>query len=1433
VGSGLGRRSSASRNLFIDGLKQGFADLKALVAPIQKAFREIFPPTTSKQLLNMTKNFDDLMKRLKPSPAVVDGLQRTFRGLFSIMSIGWYIVKKLAGVLADVLGIAGKGAGGILSFTGSVGDLITGIQKAVVQGDALGGVFQGLANILRVPIELVRALASAFFGLFGGLDAKKADATAHSIDGVKSSLKPFKGIVDAITGAFQRFVNIIGKIQSFVAPIIANIGHAFSTVGSAIADGLKHADFDKIFAVLNTTVLTGLFLGLRKGLSKGLFSGNTLNLSIDSLKHLSDTFKALTGNLGAMQKNIQAHTLLAIAGAIVILAAGVTLLSTIDPKKLGTAMSAVAVGLGQLVAAMALLSKVAKGGAFLTLPVISLGMIELAGAVTILAVAINILSKLSWEGIAKGLTGVAGALVAVSAGMKLMGPEVLTIGPGLIAVGIAMNTLAVAMKILGSFSWDQLAKGIAGMAGAMVALGLGLKLMGPDLIIVGPGLVAAALGVTLLGGAVSSFSRINWETMYKGLIGIGASLVVIGTAIEAIPPSVGLQAAGLVILAVALAGIGGAIKTMGHMDLKSLGKGIAALAGTLAILAVGLEAMSGTLGGSAALLIAAGALAILAPTLAFLGTLSMNTIGKGLLAIAGVLTVLGVAGLVGAEAIGALGIALIPFGIAAVAAGAGVYLLGKGLSFLGGNGAKGIAVMIAAITAFIAVIPEFVSQTVKGFLQGVIAVSDMLPDVLNSLARAVTQSAPQLAMAIGSLVDAVAQVIIQGSPKLIKAGGVLLLNLLQGIDQNISAVLAHVTSIVLQIVAGLTSKAPELVAAGAKMLVAFLSGIAKHLADVVNAAYKIEAAFVEGLAKSIPRLVAAGVKVVTNLLDGIATGIPKLVKSGVHIVTSLINGISSQFGTVAATATRFVVRFFNAFGNKDNAQRMVNAGLKAAIHVLQGIAAGMRQDNNVAKIVQAAQDIGLAIVEGIGKGLASLPKKLGEKLVKPVEDGYHGVKHFLGIHSPSKAFEAIGRAISDGLSNGLSGVADALNTNMVAPFREVLHQVGDLRAFSKYLGSEFKDGLLGGLFPDKTDPAVKQIEDTFTGLKAKMTEEHKKLRDKIKEDQDKLQQLLQDPKKNAAEIAQVRAAINANSETLALSQFRSQGMIKTLDQQRNMLEFLAQGYEQVTANLETAKQGLADLIQQRDQAVANVTQQYSALPDVSSLMDAALADAQMTAQERADAARKKADDDRKKAQIDQVALYKKALQDQIVATQKYMDTLNKLRSAGLDDVTYQKLLDQGLAGQDFASALLAKGKDGIAAINQLDAQLAAKATNLANQMAAQMYNAGIYGAAGIVKGLTDKQSEIEKAMEDIAKSVVRAIRSQLGIKSPSRVLAEVGKYAVQGLVDGIKASTNLVTSGAANVGDAVTKAFSDSLSQVGDHVQNSIDVNQRSRRCWI
>jgi hypothetical protein len=135
----------------------------------------------------------------------------------------------------------------------------------------------------------------------------------------------------------------------------------------------------------------------------------------------------------------------------------------------------------------------------------------------------------------------------------------------------------------------------------------------------------------------------------------------------------------------------------------------------------------------------------------------------------------------------------------------------------------------------------------------------------------------------------------------------------------------------------------------------------------------------------------------------------------------------------------------------------------------------------------------------------------------------------------------------------------------------------------------------------------------------------------------------------------------------------------------------------------------------------------------------------------------------------------------------FAQALKDLKKAGLDKGLIEEIAQAGTegGGLETAGALLGASGSEIQSINSLRADIVKSAGSAGATAADAMYGAGIKAAEGLVKGLQSQQDAIERQMMRIAKSMETAIKKALGIKSPSKVMEEVGDYTAEGFAQGI------------------------------------------------
>ena len=401
--------------------------LKSIFAPIGKAFSEIFPPVSIDNVVQLLYRIRDLTAQFKLSDKSSENLKRTFKGLFSLLDIGRMAFQAVATGIGKVISFLSPAAGGILNFTGNLGDGITKVRDFIKENDLfmtglkkIGDILGPVAEGIKAGFGIISDAVKSFLGIdTGGFD--------KFFDNVKTRLEPIGKILEGAGKLFAGFIGVVKKIGSALKPVGDVIANFFKSVKSAVGQG----DFSVIFDLVNGGVFAGILVGIGKFIKSLTDITDNAGGFLDSIKSIlsgvGDALNAFTGQ-------IKAKTLLTIAGAIGILAVSLFVLASIDQGKLTGALTAITVLFADLFTSMAIFEKIMAGSGFKSMGKIAGAMLVLSGAVLILSFAVKNLADLDWEGLAKGLIGV-GALLA----MLVVTSKVLSSNEGKIIKGKEFN----------------------------------------------------------------------------------------------------------------------------------------------------------------------------------------------------------------------------------------------------------------------------------------------------------------------------------------------------------------------------------------------------------------------------------------------------------------------------------------------------------------------------------------------------------------------------------------------------------------------------------------------------------------------------------------------------------------------------------------------------------------------------------------------------------------------------------------------------------------------------------------------------------------------------------------------------------------------------------------------------------------------------------
>lgn len=1006
-----GWKDLGGRQALIDGISNAFHALLSILQPIGQAFREIFPATTAQQLYNMTVAFRDFMAKLKLGSETANNLRRTFAGFFAILGIGWELLKAGVKFFFDLIGKMTGAGGGLLNFTGNVGDFLVALHEAIKSGDAFGKFFQALGKILQIPINLIKKLAELIGNLFKGSDSN-IDAVASSFDKMTSSLSPTQKLIDMLGAAWIGFLKILDR----VGDKLSSAGKAFVNWAKGVGDAISGVfsgglDFDAILGAVNTGLFAAFFVMIKKLISK------FKDFKVDGgfLDGIKDAIEGLTGALKGMENALNATALLTIAAAIAVLTLAMIGLSRIDAAGLTRASIAIAVMFGQLAGAFALFNKLSTGGSALKIGVMSAGLILLAVAVDILASAVKKLSGMDWNELAKGLTGlvvVLGALVVASNALDTSTPGMIRAGAGMILLATAVRILVSSVEELGGMDWKSLAKGLAGTAVLLGALALFTKFAeaGKVGISSGVGIILLATALKILASAVGDFDKFNWEQLARGMAGIAVgigiivgalnllpagsvlkaagvlvitgaleiiadavkkmsslswmeiakgltvmavSLGAISLAIGALPPSSILGATGVLIVAAALEILANAFKKMGSMSWSDIAAGLTVLAVSLTLMVAAMIVAEGSLPGAAAVLVMAAALSVLAPVLKTLGAMSWSDIAAGLTALAGVFLVIGAAGLILTPVvpmIAALAISIGILGVAVFAAGVGVLAFATAMTILAAAGAAGTAAVVALV---------------KGLADALPYVAVRIGEAIVAFAQVIARSGPAMLDAMTTVMEAIIDAIVRLTPKILTTLNTLLFLFLDKMIQSI----------------------PKMVDAGFRIATGILDGVSRRLPDLIDKGADVIVAFIKGVTAAIPKITLAAAMATIAFINSMTAQVHAssgaLANAGADLANALIDGAVKALRSLAGRAASAAWDLAKGMLNSALGALKINSPSKEFYWIGQMMIAGVVNSlNDNSKLSErAASDLGNNMIDSMGKTLTGLSSVLGADLI--------------------------------------------------------------------------------------------------------------------------------------------------------------------------------------------------------------------------------------------------------------------------------------------------------------------------------------------------------------------------------------------------------------------------------------------------------------------
>lgn len=958
--------------------------LSGVLSNIKEGIEGLFEKKTSK----IAEQFSDLLNGVKDAiSSFTTGIKvASLIGIAAAIAILSVALNSIAKIDPDKV-VTSLSAIGVM--LGELSGTLFVITKVLSKNGSKGLIKAGASMVLiaaavKVLADAMVKMADLSWEKIGkGLTAMgggllELSAAMKIINGAKVSLSTSVAML-ALAKSCQMLGDALAKFSVFSWD---EIGRGLSAMGGALAE------MTASLSVLSKAGGFGALLG-----------GTGMLIAVQSLDEISENLERL-GNLSWEQIK---RGLAAMGGA-----------------------------LGEFTASLSILSVVGGFGSLLG----GTGLLAAVQSLDEISENLERLGALSWDEIGKGLAAMGGALGELTASLGILsavgGFSSLLGATGILIAVQALEPIAIALSNIGSLSWEEIGKGLAGMGGALAEFTAALSVLslsgGFGSLLGGTAVLIAAQSLEPIAATLSEIGAMDWDEIAKGLVGMGGALTEVGV-VSALVGNLGglgslIGSASLTLGVQGLGELANALTIFGTMDWDEIGRGLTAMAGALGETALGglLNTFSGF--GAAAIAAMAEPLGNLADSVKrWSGVIVPDGLGTQLGSLATGVQKFNFSGW-GADAIGAMAIPLgdladsiskwkdviVPDGI-----GDGLSNLADGVkafnfSGWGADAMADVATPLGTMADSIKkwdgiIIPEDLGTNLSYLANGVYAWSTVGPSDIVGITEP-----------LGTFADSVKKWNDVSIPSNLETA-------LTGFSNGINAC----NNVSVDNVTNVCTSVKDLGTAVSDISTIDFSGSVSKLSDF--------AAAIGNVSVSTDSFKMLGTTIVTDFATSLKSGVSTVSEAGGELAEAVATGMRRTIDSIVKTASSIANSAKNSVANKKS--NFVTAGSS----LMLGLAAGLRSSMGVVASASGSAasagasasmayyssfySSGVYLVSGFAAGIRDNISSAASAAAQMASEASKAARSSLDINSPSKVFYKIGGFAGQGFVNALVDYSEA------------------------------------------------------------------------------------------------------------------------------------------------------------------------------------------------------------------------------------------------------------------------------------------------------------------------------------------------------------------------------------------------------------------------
>lgn len=1048
---------------FLSVISSGIGSLKNFGSALKTSFLNGFGKDGTNAISVSGKKFTESVDSMCKS---MDSFKQKITDTFAKVTPAF---QKIATVIGD---ISGKVFGKIKEFAESltIQDIINTINALGVVAGA-GGIRKFAKEVKDGFGELAKAFnVKGITEPFTGFLDKVGDSLQAWSKKIKAgTILQIAGAIGILAVSLKVLSTIDGKSMAVgIGGLTAVISELTGTL--YLMSKINAGDSGKTATtMIKISIAVKLLVSALRKLSE--LSWEEIGKGLAGLGGMMIELAATTKMLGDKRVAKGAGNLIMLAVAVDVLTIAVKQLSALDWESLGKGL----VGVGGILLVLAGFIKLTNN--LKVKPSTGLALLEISAVVAILSKVATQLSTLNTEALIKGLGGLGLILLEIAAFSGLLDGTKIGIGTAtsILIISSATIILAEAVKRISQFDWESIGKGLSVMAGGLISIATAARILPKGMITKAAGVAIMAGSMLILAEALNRIKSMSWEELGKGLAVVAGGLIAFAGAAFLMKGSLA-GAAAMLVMSAALQLFVPCVERLGNIPLHNLAVAFTALGASFIILAAA-GALIGPLtpailGLSASLALAGAGIAAFSAgvaVLASVGTAGAAAVTGALIGISDAIPVLmrnlgnGFIELVRAVGEGSIVLTQAFVKILIAICDAIIESTPKLLQTVG--------VILESLLAFIVqYFPMIVNaglQLIESFLAGVAshigeittqaiqivvnfvnAVAEQLPNVIDAGINLIIKFIYGLAEGIqnhsGEFGEALATLALSGITAMAGAlvGGITII--MDAVRQIGSAIWEGLCNL---FGGGEESADSQSFAqAGTKATQDYANALNQGQVTVQTSGTSLAEAAITGLNGQLFRFQECGKAVNENIAAGVRTSGTVITGAFLQVITSLNSSITGMNGTFQASGSGLG----NAFNSGlSSTQATISSTIRNIIqNGLTAITSRYSQFNSSGRMLMTQ------LTNGINSGAAMVRAAF----LRVITQG------LLAIKSKSSEFNAAGRTLVTQLNNGFSTSSNSFRNACLNTARAgasaARESWGEFYQAGRYLVEGFKDGIV-------------------------------------------------------------------------------------------------------------------------------------------------------------------------------------------------------------------------------------------------------------------------------------------------------------------------------------------------------------------------------------